>query len=400
MFPENFIWGTATAAHQIEGNNKNTDWWEWENRVRGLNDEYPLEPSGKGCDSYNRYEEDFDLCVKLNNNAVRFSIEWARIEPKENEFSEKEIEHYKKVLKAAKKRGLKTFVTLHHFTNPLWLSVQGGWVNPSVSTKFAIYAKKCAEEFGDLIDAFLTINEPQVYALQSYTNGTWPPNKINLFLSLAVQINMMRAHRAAYSAIKSVKSSYKVGIVKNIVWYETLTKTPLIRHLDVLYVLFLRCLGCHFFLQGLWKKFDLIGVNYYFTNRITHLKTKNPNDRVSDLGWWIHPVGLENVLLSLRRYGVPIYVTENGLADSKDNLRKEFISDMLNSCLKAIEGGVNLKGYFHWSLLDNYEWHHGYWPRFGLVEIDRDNDFKRIPRDSFFYYADICKTNIIKKHLK
>ncbi len=202
-FPAHFLWGTATSAYQIEGNNSNTDWWYWENnKKRGQ--KYPLESSGLACDSYNRYEEDFDLCKELNNNAVRISVEWARIEPSEGKFDYREIAHYKKVLSAAKDRGLKTFVTLHHFTNPLWFYKKGGWTNIRSPHYFARYAKECAKEFGPLVDVYLTINEPQVYALMSYTVGKWPPNKSNLFLSLIVQLNLMSAHNEAYKKIKSV----------------------------------------------------------------------------------------------------------------------------------------------------------------------------------------------------
>jgi len=395
QFPKDFIWGTATSAHQTEGNNNNSDWWQWEQSKDYKNPtrEYPLDPSGIACDSYSRYEEDFDLCVKLNNNAVRISIEWARIEPKEDEFSESEILHYRKVLESAKSRGLKTFVTLHHFSNPIWFAKKGGFANFKAPQYFAKYAKKCSEEFGDLIDKFATINEPQVYALQSYTNGTWPPNKVNPFLSLIVQLNMIRAHKSAYASIKSINKDYQVGLVKNIVWYEVETLGFL--GIDKLVSNFLTFLGNRFFLVPISKNLDYIGLNYYFTNRIKWFKTQNPNDRVTDLGWWINPKGLENVLLSLKSMNIPIYITENGLADSKDALRKDFIEDMIKACAEAINNGVNLKGYFHWSLLDNYEWHHGFWPRFGLVEVDREDGLKRKPRPSFYYYAKICQTNRI-----
>ena len=391
-FPPNFLWGTATSAHQTEGNNTNTDWWIWE-QTKTDDREYPLEPSLQACDSYNRYEEDFDLCKKLNNKAVRISLEWARIEPKENEFSEKEIEHYRKVLQAAKDRGLKTFVTLHHFTNPVWFAKKGGWTNFGSPAMFSKYAQKCAEEFGDLVDTFATINEPQVYALQGYTNGTWPPNKINLFWSYFVQVNMARAHIAAYSEIKKVNKDYQVGLVKNIVWYETHSKKW---HLpDILAVKILYFLNCGFYIRMLRGQIDFLGLNYYYTSRIRHLRVKNPNDWVSDLNWWINPAGLYKILLDLKSEfpKLPVYITENGLADSKDLHREKFIREMLICVSRAIEKGANVKGYFHWSLLDNYEWHHGFWPRFGLVEIDRENNLERKPRQSFYYYADICKNN-------
>lgn len=389
-FPNDFIWGTATSAHQIEGNNVNSEWWHWEkNKEEGK--KYPLEPSGIACDSYNRFEEDFNLCKELGNNAVRISIEWARIEPEEGKFSEKEIEHYRKVLQSAKSKGLKTFVTLHHFTNPLWFYKKGCWENIKAPYYFSRYAKKCAKTLGDLVDVFFTINEPQVYALESYTIGVWPPEKKNLISSLTVQINMMRAHNKAYKAIKSVDHT-SVGIVKNIVWYDTYEKAwPW----DKLVAKFLFFLNGDFFLKPINRKCDVIGLNYYFTNKIKGLRFQNPPGLVSNLNWWINPEGLKHVLVSLRKYKKPIYVTENGLADSEDKLRSIFIKSMLIACYEAMEYGVPLEGYFHWSLIDNYEWHEGFWPRFGLVQIDRKKNLKRIPRKSFYYYQKVCHNNSI-----
>jgi len=391
-FPKGFIWGTAISAHQTEGNDTNCDWWEWE-KDKPDDRQFPLEPSGVACDSYNRYSEDFDLCKELNNNAVRISLPWNRIEPGEGRFNRSEIEHYRKVLQAAKDRGLKTFVTLHHFTNPLWFAGKGGWTNFKSPQYFKNYAKKCAKEFGGLVDAFLTINEPQVYALMSYTNGMWPPNKRNYFLSLIVQINLLRAHIDAYKAIKSV-GNFTVGLVKNIVWFEPHPTEA--TFLDKAICKFLYFLNCDLFLKPIGKNIDLLGLNYYFTTRISHGRVKNLDDVISDLGWWINPMGLEKILLDLKRFKFPIYITENGIADAKDIRRKKFIHDMLVSCYKAIAKGVDLRGYFHWTLIDNYEWHQGFWPKFGLVEIDKKNGLARIPRKSFYYYANICKDNKIE----
>ncbi|HNU76250.1 MAG TPA: family 1 glycosylhydrolase [bacterium] len=387
-FPAHFMWGTATAAYQIEGNNSNTDWWYWENnKKRGQ--KYPLESSGLACDSYNRYEEDFDLCKQLNNNAVRISVEWARIEPSEGKFDYREIAHYKKVLSAAKDRGLKTFVTLHHFTNPLWFYKKGGWINIKSPHYFSRYAKECAKEFGALADVYLTINEPQVYALMSYTVGKWPPNKSNLFLSLIVQLNLMSAHNEAYKKIKSV-GKYTVGLVKQVVWYETFEQKPYFW--DSWYAKIVFWLNCDFFLKFIKNNLDVVGLNYYFTNQIKGLRATHPKGMVSNLNWWINPDGLKNVLLHLKKYDLPIYITENGLADSQDRLREMFIKNMLTATYEAMQKGSQVKGYFHWSLIDNFEWHEGYWPKFGLVAIDRKT-LERKPRKSFYYYAKICNNN-------
>ena len=389
-FPKDFIWGTATSAHQTEGNNTNCDWWKWEVEKDGKRD-LPLEPSGQACDSYNRYIEDFELCKQMNNNAVRLSIEWARIEPRRGTFDTKALDHYRKVLKSAQEKGLKTFVTFHHFTNPTWLAEMGGWLNFKTPKLFSIFAKKSAEYLGEYCDTITTINEPQVYAAMSYLSGTWPPNKKSLLLCLIVQINMIRGHNMAYKKIKSVTDK-PVGVVKNISWYEYSNYTVL----DKLAAKILYFLNSDFFLKPVSKYLDFIGLNYYFTNRIVKLKIKNPDIPVNDLGWRIKYDGLYKVLVSLKKYDLPIFITENGLADSNDSQRTEFIKKMLTQVHAALSRGIKVKGYFHWSLLDNYEWHHGFWPRFGLVEVDRTDTLKRTPRKSFYDYAEICKNGIVK----
>ncbi|MFC1624937.1 family 1 glycosylhydrolase, partial [Patescibacteria group bacterium] len=294
-------------------------------------------------------------------------------------------------LKAARKRGLKTFVTLHHFTNPLWFSKKGGWEASRSPFWFARYARKCAESLGDLVDVFLTINEPQVYALMSYTIGMWPPKKKNFLSSIIVQLHMISAHNKAYRAIKSIKN-YPVGMVKNVVWYETYQKAwPW----DKLGARLLFFLNCDFFLKRISRNCDVIGLNYYFTNKIKNLRFQNPPGLVSNMNWWINPDGLKRVLLYLKKYKKPIYITENGLADSEDKLRNTFIKSMLIACYEAMEEGAQLEGYFHWSLIDNFEWHEGFWPRFGLVAIKRNENLKRVPRKSFYYYQKICNNNSI-----
>ncbi len=400
-FPKGFLWGTATSAYQIEGNNKNSDWWLWEHRNRlkdskfpGIDKkQWPLEPSLEACDSYHRYKEDFDLAAELNNNAIRFGVEWARIEPAPGMFDQKELDHYKKVIKAAKDRGLKTFVTLHHFTNPVWLYNRGGWLSMQTPKLFARYAGKCAEEFGDLVDVYLTINEPQVYSVLSFLLGRWVPQSVNPIKVDMAQINMIRAHNQAYKAIKKA-GNHTVGIVKNIGWYE---KSPDSHNpLDSVFAGLLRFLNNDYFLRPIKKNLDVLGLNYYFTSYVKYFNPRaNPNDKVSDMGWWLEATGLKKVLKSLKKYNLPIYITENGLADAKDKHRTKYIKAILGQCAEALEEGVPLRGYFHWSLLDNYEWAEGFWPRFGLVEIDRENNLQRKPRPSFYEYAKICKSGTI-----
>jgi beta-glucosidase len=353
----------------------------------------PAESSGIACDSYNRYEEDFDLCVKCNNNSVRISIEWARIEPRPGEFDQNEINHYKKVLIAAKGRGLKTFVTLHHFSNPIWFSDMGAWKNMESPSIFARYVNRCVEEFHELIDAYIPINEPQVIALMSYTLGAWPPHIASYAQSLLVQINLIRAHSRAYRVIKK-HGNCKVGLCQNIAWFYPAENSS--NPIDNTSATVLNFMNKDLFILPLQKYTDFNGLNFYFTSRIKEGKRENLDDVQSDMGWWIYPRGLEQVLLSLKRFKKPIYITENGVADAMDKIRKAFIRDMLIATNNAMKQGVDVKGYFYWSLIDNYEWQKGFWPRFGLVEIDRENNLQRKPRPSFYYYSEICRNGKIE----
>ncbi len=397
-FPKGFVWGTATAAHQIEGNNTKSDWWAWENRDRSKETKekakWPLEKSGSACDSYNRYEEDFNLCAQANNNAVRISVEWARLEPVEGQYEQAEFEHYKKVLQSARAKGLKTFVTLQHFTLPRWLAKRKGWLYSRVPHYFGRYAQKCAREFGDLVDVYLTINEPQVYTYVTYILGKWPPQEKNWVKAFFAQINLMRAHNNAYKEIKKV-ANYKVGIVKNIMWYRVSAKSR-VPWLDAIYCKIAFWSVTDFFLLPIKNQLDVIGLNYYFTNDIKHFRHSDPQDKLSDLGWWLLPAGIENILIYLKKFKVPIYITENGIADKEDKLRMWWIREVLKHSYNAIGQGVDLRGYFYWSLIDNYEWAEGFCHKFGLVNIDRQNKLKRIPRKSFYEYAKICKDNYVE----
>ena len=314
---------------------------------------------------------------KLNQNAFRLSVEWARIEPKEGEFDKKETEHYKKVLESLKDKNIKTFVTLHHFTNPIWFAEKGGWENFNSSKYFSRYAKYCAENFGDLVDFWITINEPLVYITFSYLMGKWPPGKINPFKAFLVFINLITSHHHSFSTIKKVLSdSCKVGFAKNNIYFGKFN--------------LLKVLWNHLFITLCAKKYDFIGLNYYMDKRMIKLGVKR-----SDTGLVISPVGIFQVLKELEIYNKPIYITENGVADAKDTLRENFIKDHLLYVNKAVQEGVDIRGYLYWSLIDNYEWHWGFAPRFGLIEIDRRHGLKRIIRNSALYYAKVCKENSV-----
>lgn len=376
-FPNGFLWGTATSAYQVEGGIESSDW----------SFAYPV---GKACNHYNLYEEDFDLIKKLNQNVYRFSIEWSRIEPEEGKFDKKEIEHYRKVLQALKSRRIKTMATLHHFTAPLWLEKIGGFANKKVVFYFPRFAKKVFDEYQDLVDFWVTINEPLVYASKGYLEGVWPPRKKNQLLFFKVLKNQIASHKKIYQIFHQERAEVKIGIAKNNIYFEPANKKfPLDRSA----VFTARYFWNYYFLNRIKNHLDFIGLNYYFHNKIKFPWIKKNEDKVvSDVKWEVYPEGIYYALKELQKYGLPIYITENGVADAKDRLRANFIKDHLYWTHKAIEEEINVRGYFHWSFMDNFEWEKGFEPRFGLVEIDYET-LERKPRPSAFYYAQICKNN-------
>ncbi|MFH1661579.1 MAG: glycoside hydrolase family 1 protein [Candidatus Falkowbacteria bacterium] len=380
-FPKNFLWGTSTSAYQVEGGIKN----DWSDSGRD---------AGKACDSYNRYGEDFDLAKKLNNNAIRFGIEWARIEPEEGKFNMKEIEHYRKVLESAKKRNLKIVLTLWHWTNPIWLAEIGGWGNKKVIEYFSRYTKLIVDELGDYVDYWVTLNEPMVHVANGYTNGKFPPNRKNIFKANSVLKNLANSHNASYKIIHKKYPRAKVSITALINYFEPARKWfPD----EILFAGLFHYFWNDRFLQKIKNHIDYIGVDYYFHDRIVWYPPfkKNLNKKTTDLGWEIFPEGIYHVLKYLKKYHKPILILENGLADERDKYRADFIKDHLFYVHKAISEGVPVRGYFHWSLLDNFEWAEGYGPKFGLYSVD-GKTFARKPRPSVKEYNAICRSNSIK----
>ncbi|MCL5435637.1 MAG: glycoside hydrolase family 1 protein [Patescibacteria group bacterium] len=393
-FPKDFLWGSAISAHQTEGNNVNSDWWAWENsagraaalkaRGKSLEDHR----SGEACDFYHRYDSDFALAESLNQNAIRISVEWARIEPKSGEWRGEEVRHYVEVLKSAQKHGLKTFVTLFHFTLPLWFAESGGFAQPGNVDRFVAYVEKLAAKLDPYVDFWLTLNEPEIYTSHAYYFGIYPPQHKSLRESFRVVNNLIAAHRRTYAVLKK-QSTKPVGLAYH------LLDVVAVNVLSSFNRLFFHYVANEYVLNRTVKFCDFIGVNYY--NHV-HLAwwgrrmQSQSRHETSDLGWGIHPEGIERVLVGLKRYRKPVYITENGVADAADTRREKFIKDHLRYVQRAIARGVNVRGYLHWSLIDNFEWHHGFRPRFGLVAVDYATQ-KRTVRDSARAYASICKNN-------
>ncbi|MGD0977172.1 MAG: glycoside hydrolase family 1 protein [Minisyncoccia bacterium] len=410
-FPNGFLWGTATSSYQIEGGINNCDWAQ-ANRGPSTSSGHQIPDAGRACDSYNKYEEDFDIAKSLGQNAHRFSIEWARIEPEEGKFDEKEIEHYKKVLDALRTRphtqdlsvggtGLEPFVTLWHFTLPVWFAKMGGFENPKSPEIFSRYCEFVVGKMGDRVHPvksgeagaaerqfnrvkfWVTINEPMVYASNGYRKGQWPPFEKNIFRFMKVIKNLIMSHNLAYDKIKNIDPSAQIGIAKNNINFEA-NWNPINRLLSS----FLNFFWNRRFLNKISQ--DFIGLNYYFHKKFGD-RAKYPK---SDMGWDIYPKGIYNLLMELKKYGKPVYITENGLADKEDKQRADFIREHLKWVSRAIRDGSDCRGYFYWSLLDNFEWAEGYKQKFGLVEINFETMERKI-RNSAWEFAKICKNNEI-----
>lgn len=406
QFPGNFFWGAGTSSHQVEGGINNS-WTAWEksNAERLSNEagmkwekwqqkKFPemFDPqnyiSGKACDHYNRLEEDFNLAKMGGHNAHRFSIEWSRIEPEEGTFDEKEIEHYKNVILALRERGIEPFVTLWHWTEPIWFAEMGGWESRKSVKYFCRYVEKMVNCLGDQVDFWLVLNEPNVATRFGYFIGTQPPGKKNTISFLKAFFNLLGAYKKSYKIIHKLDKNVKVGFVNSFVHYESNIWRPLNGIVSSIFRYFSR-----YFFNYTKGHNDFIGCNYYSRSIITFKKRIVFLEKRTDLGWEIYPEGIYEVLKEIKKYDLPIYITENGLADADDSKREKFIEDHLKWMLKAMEEEVDVRGYFHWSFMDNFEFSEdrGFWPRFGLIEIDFKT-LERKPRKSFYTYKEIISS--------
>ena len=378
-FPRGFLWGAATSAYQVEGNNRNCDWWEWE-KSAGIK-----ELSGEACRHYQLYKQDFDLARGLGHNAHRLSVEWSRIEPEDGKFSAQEINHYQDVILSLIERGLEPVVTLHHFTNPIWFAKLGGWRNKDAPLYFSRFTEQIVRALGDKVKYWATINEPMVYVYHSYIIGVWPPQEKSFHVSRQVTRNLILAHLKAYKSIHNIYKSNNwshpmVSIAKNLQDFLPCKNT--LRNRIAVY---LRDSGFNLrFLDALarHRAMDFIGINYYTRSLvetqgwgIRHMlldtcKLGHSTLSKNDMGWDIYPEGLYRLLLKLKKYRLPVFILENGICTQDDKLRWEFISSHLRNVHQAISQGVDVMGYIYWSLLDNFEWDKGFGPRFGLIEID------------------------------
>jgi beta-glucosidase len=416
-FPAGFLWGAATSSHQVEGGNEGNDWWDWEGEPGKIRDGTR---SGDACDWWRgRAEEDLALAASLGHNAHRASLEWSRLEPSPGHYDEAAFARYRRIFVAAREHGIALHLTLHHFTLPRWAAARGGWTDAELAPRFAAYAAECLKRLGDCTPLWSTMNEPSVAALMAYAGKRWPPGRGDPIAGYRALAVMLRAHALAYRAAKRARPEARIGIVLNAPLFDPYRAgswrdravaraqdwafTGVVLHALERGVLMPPLALVPTPVAALARSFDHVGLNYYgrYAVRFDPRKpallfgrhVQSPTIRTPWNDWGQpYPEGLYRQLLRLGRLGVPLYVTENGIYDNDDSLRPDFLRDHVRAAHQALERGVDLRGYFHWSLIDNFEWAEGWATHFGLVALDRRTG-AREPRPSAGVYAAICRAN-------
>ncbi|HEY6102612.1 MAG TPA: glycoside hydrolase family 1 protein [bacterium] len=415
-FPDGFRWGTATSAHQVEGDNVANDWWAWEAQPgRILNGDR----SGPACGWWTHAEEDFDRAAALGQNAHRLSIEWSRIEPSPGRWDEPALERYRSMLAALRLRGIEPMATLLHFTVPLWFAERGGWTREDAPLLFGRFVERVVPALSDHCDLWCTLNEPMAWIFSALVAGRWPPGKRSLPAAMRAASGLARAHGAAYRAIHRAQPQARVGFANYFRLFDPANpRSPLDRliaerqdrftnrsFLDAVTTGRVRALPWVANISEAAETADFIGVNYYTRDLVRfdlsvprQLFGRNfpgPGSPVSDGAYGvIYPEGMHRVLRLAGQYGRPIYITENGIPDQDDDQRAAFITAHLREVWRAIKEGIDVRGYYHWSLVDNFEWSYGWSLKFGLIEVDPQTRARRV-RPSAHVYAEICRTNAL-----
>lgn len=413
-FPRGFLWGSATAAHQMEGNNTNNQWWKWEQ------DGHTDGKSGLACDWWGgRWREDFDRAAEAGQNAHRFSVEWSRIQPAPDKWDEDALDKYRLMLRGLHERGMTPMVTLHHFTDPLWLTERGGWEAGEITQLFEKFVRKTVEAFKEYATLWCTINEPNVYAMSGYGNRTFPPGVNDIRRAIRVEAAMLRGHAAAYRAIHEIQPEARVGyalhyrpMVARNPWFPLDVLMRNIRYSGV-NLAFPSAISTGVLKSPLGNTAvpeakgtqDYFGINYYSVDTVFFNILKSaelftdtgfPKDADLSDGKYIAniPQGLyDSLQWAVRTYPkTPIIVTENGVECADDHIRPRYLAEHIHMLWRAVNFNWPVRGYFHWSLVDNFEWERGWTQRFGLWGLDTDTQ-KRIKRPSVDLYAAICKEN-------
>ncbi len=418
LFPHDFLWGTATAAHQVEGNNTNNNWYVWENTEGKI---LKGHKSGLACDWWGgRWKEDMDRAAAAGQNSHRFSIEWSRIQPSYGRWDEEALDFYRQMAKGMLERGLRPMVTLHHFSDPLWLMAQGGWESEDAPSLFAAFAEKVATALKDYVDLWITINEPNGYAINGYIFGVFPPGKHDQIAAFKVMRNLLRGHAAAYHAIHQQQEQARVGVAHSyrpfrvarkwlpLDWWQhsfanwnfnqAFAKALVRGKLEFLYQVAP--------LPEILHSQDFMGVNYYSVDEVMFafkpaqlfLDRRFPRgSELSETGFLANvPSGLFDTLYWARQFGLPIIITENGMEGNGDELRQRYILEHVYQAWRAVNHGWPVEGFYYWTLVDNFEWDRGWTQCFGLWGLDGDSQ-ERYPRPSVKEYQAVCRQNGITR---
>lgn len=380
-------------------------------------------------DQFHRYREDLEQLGSMHHTAHRFSIEWSRVEPEPGKFDTDALAHYADLIRTCRRNGMEPVVTLHHFTLPVWLAESGGFAAPEAPMRFARYAAVCAEALGDMVTWWVTINEPTVVAVLGHLEGVWPPGERSLRSTLISLRGLLRMHAAAAHAINVVSEQHQRVAQISIAHHERrlLPRDPssaadraVSRLPDFLFNRWflrscvagkvLRPVGHGEIVPGLAGSLTYLGVNHYTSEAVSldigapgMLFARHealPGLPLSSAGWAIDATGLRNAVTDLwQEFGLPIMITENGVADEDDELRPAYLRDHLAAVADAIDAGVDVRGYLFWTAWDNFEWAEGYTKRFGLIAVDRDTQ-ARIPKPSAALFAEICRTREVPGDLR
>lgn len=417
-FPKGFYWGTATSSHQVEGNNRNNDWWRFEQEAGRVKDGTT---SGPGTDHYNRFDEDFALSEQYGHNAHRFSIEWSRIEPEEGRWDEKEVEHYRRVVDSLHKHNLVPFATLHHFTHPIWFADMGSWTSDRAPELLGRYAGYISKQLGDAVPFWMTINEPPVLPMASYIAGVHPPAVRDVEQGMKAARNILKSLATMHNGVReNTPHKPKIGPVINMTFAMPASDSEEDRQAAKLMDQYWNGYWLDGFrdgvsgppagsgeeVPGLKGAWDFVGLNYYSRNVMAGSRNRMgmkavpppPDAECSTMGWQVYPEGFYQCMMRLKDYGVPIYVTENGIGTDDDEQRISYLVRHLYQVDRAIKDGVDVRSYLHWCQQDNFEWAEGYRQKFGLFERE-EGTLNRIPKPSASVFKEWSQNNAVSGKL-
>ena len=420
-FPRGFLWGCATASYQVEGNNTNSTWWAWEQEPGHIHNG---QKSGLACDWWGgRWREDFDRAAEAGQNAHRLSVEWSRIQPAPDRWDENALDRYREMVRGLVERGMTPLVTLHHFSDPLWLAEKGSWESGAAVEYFEVFVRKVVEALQEYANLWITINEPNVFATLAYLMGDFPPGKKDLNATLNAMTNLVRAHALAYHAIHKVQPTARVGMA---IQYRSFNPARAWFPPDKWAAGLQSRLFNDFFVRAAqdgvlrfpaWTRRipeakgtqDFLGINYYTREQVAFnlfsagemfgKRFFPPGAEMSESNFIANvPDGMFEALKWGKKFDLPIIITENGVEDSRDVLRPRYLIQHLHQVWRAVNYNFPIKGYFHWTLTDNFEWERAWTQRFGLWELDPETQTRR-KRPSADLYAEICRENGISSEM-